>query len=129
VRVIVTATAMLSATFASSLGAEPLSDQRCAQEAASSFRLSGWKTEDGSNYRSHYNRALHVCLIEIEGHSQYGVTKSVLDAVEGRTYAIYMWVAGDNKPMMCQLTTFQKEKWDCTTEEEYKAFAADLMKK
>jgi hypothetical protein len=120
--------AILIATIASSVGAEPLSDQRCAQEAARSFRLSGWKTEDGSAYRSHYNRTLNVCLIEMEGRSQYGVTKSVLDAVEGRTYAIYMWVAGGNKPMMCQLIPSQKEKRDCATEAEYATFAASLMK-
>ena len=111
-----------------SVAAQQITDQeRCAQTAATSFRLSGWKTENGSVYRSHYNRTLGACLIEIEGRSQYGLTKSVSDTIEGRTYAIYMWVTGGNKPMMCQLIPSEKEKRDCASEEEYKAFAASLM--
>ena len=113
--------------------AQPLSDeaalQRCAQAAERSFRLSGWKTENGSTYHSHYNRTLHACLIEIEGRSQYGVTRTVSDAVEGRTYAIYMWVVNGDRPMMCQLIPSQKEKRDCATEEEYGAYAASLMER
>ena len=101
--------------------------ERCARAAETSFRLSGWKTENGSAYRSHYNRTLGACLIEIEGRSQYGLTKSVSDAIEGRTYAIYMWVTGGNKPMLCQLIPSEKEKRDCANEEEFKAFAASLM--
>ncbi len=120
--------AMLMIAAMTTASAQPITDQvRCAQAAATSFRLSGWKTEDGSGYKSHYNRTLGTCLIEIEGRSQYGVTKTVSDAVEGRTYAIYMWVAASNKPMMCQLIPSVKEKRDCATEEEYKAFAATLM--
>ena len=111
--------------------AQTLSDtaarQRCAQAAGTSFRLSGWKTENGSTYKSHYNRTLHACLIEIEGRSQYGVTRTVSDADEGRTYAIYMWVVNGDRPMMCQLILSQKEKRDCATEEEYRAYAASLM--
>jgi hypothetical protein len=111
--------------------AQPLSDdaarQRCAQAAGTSFRLSGWKTENGSSYKSHYSRTLHACLIEIEGRSQFGVTRTVSDADEGRTYAIYMWVVNGDRPMMCQLIPSQKEKRDCTTEEEYRAYAASLM--
>jgi len=102
-------------------------NDRCARAAETSFRLSGWKTENGSAYRSHYSRTLGACLIEIEGRSQYGVTKSVADAIEGRTYAIYMWATGGNKPMTCQLIPSQKEKRDCATEEEYNVFAASLM--
>ena len=113
--------------------AQPLSDdaarQRCAQAAESSFRLSGWKTENGSTYQSHYNRTLHACLIEIEGRSQYGVTRTVSDAVEGRTYAIDMWVVNGDRPMMCQLIPSQKEKRDCANEEEYRAYAASLMER
>ncbi len=101
--------------------------ERCTQAAETSFRLSGWKTENGSAYRSHYSRTLGACLIEIEGRSQYSLTKSVADAIEGRTYAIYMWVTGGNKPMTCQLIPSQKEKRDCATEEEYNVFAASLM--
>lgn len=120
------------ATAVSSVAAQPLtnkidSQEHCAEEAARSFRLSGWKTEDGSVYKSHYNRTLRACLIEIEGRSQYGVTKSVSDAVENHTYAIYMWVVNGNKPLMCQLIPSEKEKRDCATEEEYKAFTASLM--
>jgi hypothetical protein len=127
--------AMLIVAMAPGVAAQPLSDEarqqkldlqeRCAQAAARSFRLSGWKAEYGSAYQSHYNRTLGACLIEIEGRSQYGVTKSVSDAVEGRTYAIYMWVVNGNKP--CQLVPSEKERRDCATEEEYKAFAASLM--
>ena len=113
--------------------AQPLSDdaarQRCAQAAESSFRLSGWKTENGSTYQSHYNRTLHACLIEIEGRSQYGVTRTVSDAVEGRTYAIDMWVVNGDRAMMCQLIPSQKEKRDCANEEEYRAYAASLMER
>ncbi len=111
-----------------SVAAQPVANQeQCAQAAARSFRLSGWKTEDGSAYKSHYNRALGACLIEIEGRSPYGLTKSVSDAVEGRTYAIDIWVTGGNKPMMCQLLPIEKEKRDCASEEDYNAFAATLM--
>jgi hypothetical protein len=120
--------AMLMIAAMDTASAQPITDQvRCAQAAATSFRLSGWKTEGGSSYKSHYSRALGACLIEIEGRSQYGVTKIVSDAVEGRTYAIYMWVVNGNKPMTCQLIPSAKEKRDCATEEEYKAFAASLM--
>lgn len=101
--------------------------ERCTQAAETSFRLSGWKAENGSAYRSHYSRTLGACLIEIEGRSQYSLTKSVADAIEGRTHAIYMWVTGGNKPMTCQLIPSQKEKRDCATEEEYNVFAASLM--
>ncbi len=119
---------MLMIAAMDTASAQPATDQvRCAQAAATSFRLSGWKTEDGSGYKSHYNRTLGTCLIEIEGRSQYGVTKMVTDAVEGRTYAIYLWVAASYKPMTCQLIPSAKEKRDCATEEEYKAFAASLM--
>jgi hypothetical protein len=103
------------------------SQERCADEAARSFRLSGWKTEDGSTYKSHYNRTLSACLIEIEGRSSYGVTESVSDAVENRTYAIYMRVVDGIDPMICQLIPSENEKRDCATEEEYKTFAATLM--
>ncbi len=130
---------MLLVALAPNVSAQPLSDEvrrqgldlqeRCTEAAARSFRLSGWKTEEGSTYQSHYNRTLGACLVEIDGHSQYGVTKSVSDAVEGRTYAIYMWVVNGNKPMMCQLIPRDKEKRDCATEDEYKAFAGSLMEK
>jgi hypothetical protein len=122
--------AMLIAEIAAmdSVAAQPITEQeRCVQAAARSFRLSGWKTENGSAYQCHYNRTLGACLIEIEGRSQYGITKTVSDAVEGRTYAIYMWVVTGSKPMLCQLIPSEKEKRDCATEEEYKAFAARLM--
>ena len=91
--------------------------------------MSGWKTENGSTYQCHYNRTLHACLIEIEGRSQYGVTKTVSDAVEGRTFAIDMWVVNGDRPMMCQLIPSQKEKRDCANEEEYRAYAASLMER
>ena len=110
------------------VAAQPITnEEQCAQAAARSFRLSGWKTENGSAYHSHYNRTLGACLIETEGRSQYGITKTVSDAVEGRTFAIYMWVMNGDKPMMCRLIPTEKEKRDCTTEEEYKTFAASLM--
>ena len=128
-----------------SAGAEPLSDdaarqhkldlqERCAQAAEKNFRSSGWKTELGSGYQSHYNQSLGVCLIEIEGRTGGGaVTKSVSDAVEGRMYALYLWVEKPGKkywevpPVQCQLIPSQKEKRDCTSDEEYSAFAASLM--
>ncbi len=122
--------AMLIAEIAAmdSVAAQPISSQeQCAQAAARSFRLSGWKTENGSVYQSHYSRTLGACLIEVEGRSQYGVTKTVSDAVGGRTYAIYMWVVNGDKPMMCQLAPSEKDKRDCASEEEYKAFTASLM--
>ncbi len=118
---------MLFAAIAPVFAQQDSDKERCARAAETSFRLSGWKTEDGSAYRSHYSRTLGACLIEIEGRSQYGVTKSVSDAVEGRAYAVYMWVTGGNKPMTCQLIPSQKEKRDCTNVEEYESFAANLM--
>jgi hypothetical protein len=118
-------------------GAQPLSDEaarqhkldlqeRCAQAAEKTFRSSGWKTDLGSGYQSHYNQTLGVCLIEIDGRQETGGVKSVSDAIEGRTYAHYMWGA-NGAQLGCQLTPSQKEKRDCTGNEEYEAFAASLM--
>jgi hypothetical protein len=62
---------MLMIAAMTTASAQPITDQvRCAQAAATSFRLSGWKAEDGSVYKSHYNRTLGACLIEIQGRSQ-----------------------------------------------------------
>jgi hypothetical protein len=118
--------------------AEPLADEaarqhkldlqeRCAQAAEKNFRSSGWKAENGSSYKSHYNQTLGVCLIEVYGHEATGSTNSsVSDAIEGRVYALYIW--GPNGQFGgCLLIPTEKEKRNCTSEEEYQAFAATLM--
>jgi hypothetical protein len=134
---------MLCAAMGSTVAAQPRTDEarqhkldlqeRCAQAAEKTFRSSGWKTELGSAYQSHYNQTLGVCLIEIEGHTEGGVTKSVSDAIEGRLYALYVWIQKPGKkywevpPVTCQLIPTQKEKRDCTSDREYTDFAASLM--
>jgi hypothetical protein len=135
-RCFLTVAAVLSA-MAPSVGAEPLSDdaarqhkldlqERCAQAAEKSFRSSGWKTENGSAYQSHYNQTLGVCLMELDDQQPSGGVRCVSDAIEGRVYALYSWSA-TGAELGCQLIPSQKEKRDCKSLDEYSAFAATLM--
>jgi hypothetical protein len=61
------------------------------------------------------------------------VIKSLPHAVEGRLFALYLWVSTPGKkywevpPVTCTLIPTLKEKRDCTTQDEYEAFAASLM--
>src|SRR5262249_57234516 len=69
-------------------------DAMCKAQAEKEFRKN-WN-EKGASYQNHYNTKLKKCLMLIETLGQVGdqpsISKTLLDAYEGRVYATFYFV-------------------------------------
>jgi len=110
-------------------------DAMCKAQAEKEFRKN-WN-EKGASYQNHYNTKLKKCLMLIETLGQVGdqpsISKTLLDAYEGRVYATFYFVADKVKkywevpPKECTLVPSFSNKRYCTTEEEFEEFVAQYL--
>ena len=109
---------------------------QCAAQAGLKFREEnpGDDPKTTGSYRSHYNRALNVCLVLsnriVVASGSVTDIKILTDAFEGTVLGDYLWINDKNrkhwevKPVFCRLTTPVKEKKTCESDEGFE----DLVK-
>ena len=110
----------------------PLSQQKvCAEEAHKAFSESypPDKSATAQEFTSHYDTESRVCYILVHVARDAGLTVSytVFDAVEGRSYASYIWVNPQKKkfwevsPAECMISPRGGEKIQCKDSDEFDA--------
>lgn len=106
---------------------------KCAQQAGEVFLQLGYKNGGFDSYQSHYNTKLNKCFMLIDSIQGTTVNKSLLDAYEQRSYAMYMWMADKVKkywevpPVTCEFTPPSEDKRRCNSEGEYNTFVSRYM--
>jgi hypothetical protein len=110
----------------------PLSQQKvCAEEAHKAFNefYPPDKSATAQEFTSHYDTESRVCYILVHVARDAGLTVSytVFDAVEGRSYASYIWVNPQKKkfwevsPAECVIYPRGGEKIQCKDSDEFDA--------
>jgi hypothetical protein len=130
------------ATFAQSPHANLSDQERCATQAAKSFRESDiskpWKPSDHLHnvsppeFTSHFDPAANVCYILVsmnymDDNKTLWTNIVVWDAFEGRSYANYLWHTDKVKkyweqlPMQCSVKPRGQEEILCKSSDEFDA--------
>jgi hypothetical protein len=113
--------------------------QKCAQQSSVEFKGQGWERDPMTNITNHYNAKVNKCFIKvtsINSHEQphvLTVTKTVMDAFEGKVYGEYMWINNRGKqdslvePAECRVTSLSGEETVCNSIEEFESWAKQFM--
>jgi hypothetical protein len=93
-------------------------------------------TQESADYRSHYNPPKQRCFILITRDFLFngdpGMSETLYDAVEMRTYAAYRWLRSKTGKYWvmepsCELIPSNGQYDICKTEAEFNAFVAEYM--
>ena len=118
----------VAVAFSLSVGAQAstLTEQAlCDAKAEQAFKKLDLPKES-SGYISHYDEKNQLCFVGVETRSSNGlISRFVLDAIGGQTYASYSWGSQPPKkywevaPMECHVTTLAGERLDCNNDDEF----------
>jgi hypothetical protein len=111
--------------------------QKCALQGGNLFRQLGYKLNDLALLQTHYNAKLNKCFLAFDyttsGAEGLENVKYLLDAIEQREYAEYIWKSEKDRPFLavpplsCKLIPSSVDTRICKSEEEYRAFVAHYM--
>jgi hypothetical protein len=122
---IISALLLSTSAQASTLTEQALCDVK-AEKAFKKLELEQQLPKESSGYISHYDEKNQLCFVGVETRSLSGlITRFVLDAIGGQTYASYSWGSHPSKkywevaPMECHVTTLAGEHLDCNNDDEF----------
>lgn len=115
--------------------------ERCAAQAARAFEIAGHKDNEWAGYTNHYSTRLGKCFIEIQSTDAktspgtIWTFKTLSDAYEGKTYALYSWHTVEGKkywevpPFECSLFPDGNDSniQVCKTKAEFESFVSMYM--
>jgi len=101
--------------------------EKCARQAREEFKHEGLEGKQLADFSNHYNPKLGKCFVEVEyTDAKTGgifVSKTVVDAFEGKVYASYMWNNNTKKkywevpPLKCSVTMLSGEETQCHSDD------------
>lgn len=106
--------------------------EKCARQAREEFKHEGLEGKQTAEFANHYNPKLGKCFVEVE-YTDFKsggifVSKTVVDAFEGRVYATYIWNNNTKKkywevaPLKCSVTLLSGEEKLCNSEDGPEGF-------
>jgi len=111
--------------------------QKCALQGGDLFRQLGYKLNELALLQTHYNVKLNKCFLAFDYTTRNADglenVRYLLDAIEQREYAEYIWKSAKGRPFLivpplsCKLIPSSGDKSICKSEEEYEAFVAHYM--
>jgi hypothetical protein len=111
--------------------------EKCARQAREEFKHEGLEGKQTANFSNHYNPKLGKCFVEVE-YTDFKtpggifVSRTVVDAFEGKVYASYMWNNNTKKkywevpPLKCSVTLLSGEEKLCNSEDGPEGFNAQV---
>ena len=107
--------------------------QRCAEQAAKTWKSGGWEKLKNATYSNHYNPSMNKCLMRIENSlpdrsGAVFASDRIVDAYEGKVYGEMTWrLDAAGNAMRCKVTLPTGEEVQCTSPEEFDSLAAQYM--
>jgi hypothetical protein len=112
--------------------------ERCSEQARKSFADLGYKEKKMAGYENHYNETMNKCVIAISdtepsAGGTFYTSRTVFDAIEGKTYGEYIWQSDKVKkfwevaPLMCRVTDANGEEHKCKSDDEFKQLLKPYM--
>jgi hypothetical protein len=91
-----------------------------------------------AGYENHYNETMNKCVIAISdtepsAGGTFYTSRTVFDAIEGKTYGEYIWQSDKVKkfwevaPLMCRVTDANGEEHKCKSDDEFKQLLKPYM--
>jgi hypothetical protein len=100
--------------------------EKCAKQAHEEFKHEGLEGKPLAEFSDHYNPKLGKCFVEVDytdaKSNQMFVSRTVMDAFEGRVYASYIWNNSSKKkywevpPIKCSVTMLSAEERTCSSD-------------
>jgi hypothetical protein len=109
--------------------------EKCARQAREEFKHEGLEGKQMADFSNHYNPKLGKCFAEVEytdvkTPGGIFVSRTVVDAFEGKVYGSYMWNNNTKKkywevpPLKCSVTMLSGEERQCHSDDGPEGFNA-----